>query len=141
MRLIVILLLMTSGFTARSQERVVISPEKPEPGQTVTVTLDPSVPGGPIPAGAAGVTLQFVNSNLYDLPYTMPLKKEGGKWTISFQLAPYAAFCTFKLMSGEITERPSADRLFEMVVYKNGSPCAMRFTTRAAACLTRWGNP
>lgn len=120
--LVVILLLITSGFTARSQQRVVILPEQPEPGQTVVVTLDPSIPGGPIPTNASAVTLQFVHSNLYDLPFTLPMRKEGGKWTARYKLAPYAAYCTFKLVSGNITERPAADKLFETIVYQNGKP-------------------
>src|SRR5690349_2060665 len=93
----VILLLITTGLTARSQERVVIAPGKPEAGETVTITLDPTVAGGTIPAGATAVTVQFVTSNFYDLPIRIPMVKTNGKWTASFRLAPYAAFATFQL--------------------------------------------
>ncbi|MGE7777698.1 TlpA family protein disulfide reductase [Chitinophaga sp. NPDC101104] len=137
--LFVILLLITTGLTARSQERVVIAPGKPEAGETVTVTLDPSVPGGPIPAGATAVTVQFVTSNFYDLPIRIPMVKTNGKWTASFRLAPYAAFATFQLTSGNTIERPAADRLYEVMVYKNGLPVRHALLYRGGSMAAQMG--
>lgn len=137
--LIVILLLIITGFTARSQERVVISPVKPEAGQTVTITLDPSIPGGPIPANASAVTLKFVTSNFYDLPIQLPMQREGGKWVARFGLAPYAAFATFSLVSGNVTERPAAGKLFEVMVYKNGKPVRSALLYRGGSLAAQMG--
>lgn len=136
---VVIFLLITTGLTARSQERVVLSPEKPEAGQTVTVTLDPSIPGGAIPANASAVTLQFTTSNFYDLPYRMPMTRQDGKWTTSFRVAPYAAFATFTLTSGDVTEKPAADKHFEVIVYKDGKPVRNAMLYRGGSVTAQMG--
>ncbi|RPD38115.1 TlpA family protein disulfide reductase [Chitinophaga barathri] len=116
------LLLLLSVFTAGAQQRVTISPAMPERGQTVTVTFDPSVPGSPIPADAAAVTLNFTYSNFYDLPWKIKMDKKEGKWVTSFKLAKFAAFATFTLISGDAADKPAAGKHYEVAVYENGKP-------------------
>lgn len=137
--ILVVILLLINGFTARSQERVVLSPAKPEAGQTVTVTLDPSIKGGTIPANVSAVTLQFTTSNFYDLPYRMPMRLDNGKWTTSFKVAPYAAFASFTLNSGDVVEKPAADKHFEVMVYRDGKPVCNALLYRGGSMTTQMG--
>src|SRR5688572_10871606 len=91
--------------TTLAQQAVVISPQYPERGQTVTVTYDPTAPGATIPANAATVTVVFSYSTFYDLAWKMDMEKKGNVWTTSFKLAPYAAFATFTLQSGDAIQK------------------------------------
>ena len=105
-----ILVLLLLPLFAGAQQRVTIQPAKPERGQTVTVTFDPSVPGSPIPADASAVTLNFTYSNFYDLPWKIKMDKQDGKWVTSFKLADFAVFATFTLVSGEAVDKPRRAR-------------------------------
>jgi thiol-disulfide isomerase/thioredoxin len=117
----ILILLLLPAFV-RAQQRVTISPERPERGQTVTVTFNPAVPGSPIPADAASVILNFTYSNFYDLPWKIKMEKKAGTWTTSFKLAKFAAFATFTLVSGEAVDKPAPDKHYEVPVFGNGRP-------------------
>lgn len=122
-KLIIILLVAAMAATKiYAQQRVVISPEFPERGQTVTITYDPSAPGAGIPPGANMVTLVFSYSNFYNLAWRMNMQRTGSKWTTSFKLANYTTFATFYLESGEAVDKPAKDRHYEIGVYKNKVP-------------------
>ncbi|MGO4290732.1 TlpA family protein disulfide reductase [Chitinophaga sp. RAB17] len=105
-----------------AQQRVVITPEYPEHGQTITITYDPSAPGATIPAAASPVTVVFSYSNFYNQAWRMNMQRNGNKWTTSFVLADYSTFATFYLESGEATDKPAKDRHYEITVFKNKVP-------------------
>lgn len=121
--LLLLLLLATWTVNATfARQRVTITPEYPERGQTVTITYDPTAPGAGIPATASAVTVVFSYSNFYNLAWRMNMQRTGHKWTTSFVLANYTTFATFYLESGEATDKPAADRHYEIAVYKNKIP-------------------
>ncbi|HEY8956555.1 TlpA disulfide reductase family protein [Chitinophaga sp.] len=124
MKKLTILLLVAAMAATKiyAQQRVVISPEFPERGQTVTITYDPSAPGAGIPATAGMVTLVFSYSNFYNLAWRMDMQRIGNKWTTSFKLADYTTFATFYLESGEAVDKPAKNRHYEIGVYKNKVP-------------------
>ncbi|MEZ2444411.1 TlpA family protein disulfide reductase [Chitinophaga sp. RCC_12] len=124
MKKLTILLLLAALAAGKiyAQQRVVITPEYPERGQTVTVTYDPAAPGAGIPVTAASVTLVFSYSNFYNLAWRMNMQRTGSKWTTSFVLADYTTFATFYLESGDAVDKPAKDRHYEVAVYKNKVP-------------------
>lgn len=105
-----------------AQQRVVITPEYPERGQTVTITYDPSAPGATIPPADSPVTVVFSYSNFYNQAWRMNMQRNGNKWTTSFVLADYSTFATFYLESGEAIDKPAKDRHYEITVFKNKMP-------------------
>lgn len=114
----ILLLIMLSFTVARAQ--VTIAPAYPERGQTVTVTYKPDGKG--IPADATAITLVFPYSTFYDVPYRLNMEKHNGVWSTSFKLARYATFAPFYLQSGDAVNRPAADKLYEVTVYKDKVP-------------------
>ncbi len=110
-----LLLLMLQGQAQTA--RVLIQPARPERGQAVTITYDAAATGSMITADAKSVTLVFSYSNLYELPYRIELQKVGTKWQSSFTAPRYATYATFYLQSGEQTDKPAADKHYELVIY------------------------
>ena len=108
--------------TAYAQQRVTITPQYPERGQTVTVTYDPTVAGAGINANATSVDLVFTYSNFYNLPWRMHMQRNGHIFTASFKLENYTTFATFTLESGEAVDKPAKDQHYEIAVYKNKVP-------------------
>ncbi|MGX5818725.1 TlpA family protein disulfide reductase [Chitinophaga lutea] len=115
MRYLILLLAVIFGGPLRAQ--VTVSPERPQRGQTVTVTFNPAKPvQGP-------VLLNFTYSNFYDQPWKMPLQHTGKGWTASFKLAPYAVFATFQVQAGDSLIQPGPGRHYEIAVYDDkGKP-------------------
>lgn len=111
--------MMMLSFTV-AHAQVTIAPVFPERGQTVTVTYRPDGKG--IPADATAVTLVFPYSTFYDVPYRIQMEKQNGVWTTSFKLARYATFASFYLQSGDGVNRPAADKLYEVCVYRDKIP-------------------
>ncbi len=116
------IMLTLTAYRMQAQERVIMTPQQPERGATVTITYDPKAPGATIPADAQAVTLVFTYSNLYDVAYRVPMDRQEGKWTTSFKLARYATFAAFHLQSGEAIDRPAPNKLYEVAVYDGKQP-------------------
>lgn len=93
--------------------QVTVAPQYPQRGQEVTVTYSP----GKQWAGAKEVTLVFSYSNLYSLPWKIAMQKRGTDWFTSFTLPDYAVYATFYLQSGDLVQRPAADRHYAIAVY------------------------
>jgi len=121
-KLTILFFLLTLGISAAyAQQRVTISPEYPERGQTVTVTYNPAA-GAAIAATAGKVDLVFTYSNFYNLPWRIHMERNGNTWTTSFKLEQYTTFATFILESGEAVDKPAKDRHYEVAVYRNKIP-------------------
>jgi len=112
----VLMLPMLALLQAKGQA-VTIKPAMPHRGDKVTITYDPAAPDAKINASAQAVTVVFSYSTFYDLPYKMPLKKEGAIWTATFTAGRFATFATFYLQSGELIQQPTADKQYTIPVY------------------------
>lgn len=119
MRLFSTLMIAVLLFAQARAQSVILRPERPERGQDVTVTYFPEHKGSVIPAATKSITLSFSYSNLYELPWKMPMKKNGDHWQVSFRLPSYATYATFYLESGDKIQKPATDKHYELAVYAN----------------------
>ncbi|MGV3529778.1 MAG: redoxin family protein [Flavisolibacter sp.] len=103
-----------------SQEKLQLLPAKPERGQEITIHYNPSAPGATISDTATAVEMVFTYSNLFEMPWRLPLEKKNGTWETHFKLPPYATYATFYLRNGETNDQPAADRHYAITVYENG---------------------
>lgn len=115
--IIYVLILMAAEAVA---QKVEIHPEYPERGQLVTVSFTPGTGAESINDRDTGVTLVFTFSNLYDLPYRVPMEKKGDRWQTSFRLARYATYATFTLESGNKVQKPAPDKHYPLAIYQKG---------------------
>lgn len=95
-----------------------ITPEKPQRGEKVTITYHPGVAGAVIGKNATSIVINFTYSTFYELPWKLPMTKQGEDWVASFVLQRYATFASFYLQSGEIIDKPAADQHYSIAVYK-----------------------
>lgn len=112
-----ILFLVLAFTQVQGQNALQISPQKPQRGQTVTITYDPSAKGALIGADAKDITAVFTYSTFYDLPWRIPLKKEGNLWKASFVVQRYATFATFYLQSGSQIDQPDKETHYHLAIY------------------------
>lgn len=98
-------------------QQVTVTPQYPQRGQQVTITYTPGVkqPATAVPQ------LVFTYSNLYELPWQLPLQKTAGGWQVSFPLQRYATYATFFIKDGNDTIRPVAGRHYPLAVYRADS--------------------
>jgi len=117
-----ILWLVTGIFSlaVQAQEKMQILPAHPERGQQITIRYNPASREAAISDTATKVELVFTYSNLYELPSTIPLKKNGSYWETSFVLPRYATYATFYVQSGEQKDQPEKDRHFAIALYDKG---------------------
>ncbi|SER49740.1 Thiol-disulfide isomerase or thioredoxin [Pedobacter rhizosphaerae] len=94
-----------------------INPTKVQRGDLITITYDPSLADGKIAADAPSVTIVFTYSTFYDLPWKMPMIREGNKWKATFVAGRFATFATFYLQNGEEIQKPATDRHYTLPVY------------------------
>ncbi len=94
-----------------------IKPEHPQRGAQVIITYHPDASGAKISNDAKNIDMVFTYSTFYELPWRLPMKKEGDSWVASFVLQRYATFATFYFQSGEQTDQPSADKHYSIPVY------------------------
>lgn len=109
--------LLLIGWSAFAQKRVQIIPEKPEIGKQVTISFRSAQPGlDEIPQ------LFLSYSNLYEMPTTITLERNGKYWQTSFVVPRYAKYASFYIKHGNTTYEDSARRHFELIFYKEGKP-------------------
>ncbi|GAB3922783.1 redoxin family protein [Mucilaginibacter myungsuensis] len=120
LRIFVLILGISLPMLASAQSALTITPEKPERGQVITITYRPGSAGAAIPAGAQDISLVFTYSTFYELPFKLPLTKNGDVWTTTFKLQRYATFATFYVQSGMLTDKPAADQHYAIPVYDKG---------------------
>lgn len=110
------MLLLLAIVQVRGQS-VTIKPEKIKRGDTVTISYDPTATYAKITPDAPSVTIVFTYSTFYDLPWKMPMIKQGRIWTASFVAGRFATFAAFYLQSGEQIEKPAADQHYTLPVF------------------------
>lgn len=110
--------LLVLAFMQVQAQVVQITPEKPQRGEKVTITYHPGAAGAAIGKDAAEVIINFTYSTFYELPWKLPMARKGNDWVASFVLQRYATFATFYLQSGEVIDKPAADRHYPLAVYK-----------------------
>ncbi len=110
-------LCLLSVLNAFGQRRILISPEKPEVGQKVTISFLPHQP-----LLDAEPQLFFSYSNLYELPSRLTLQKNGKYWQTSFVVPRYAKYASFYIEHGKGTYEDTARRHFDLIFYKEGKP-------------------
>lgn len=98
-------------------QKLKITPEFPQRGQTLTIQYNPKAEGATIPDTASGISLVFTYSNLYELPWKMKLNKVGEIWETSFVLPRYAAYATFYVQSANAKDQPAADKHYAIAVF------------------------
>lgn len=106
-------------------QKVVTTPDMPQRGQMFSVVFTPAKSGPQTPATQINdqdtvVTIVFTYSNLYDLPYRLPMTRKGDHWESSFRLARYATYATYTIESGNKTQKPAPDKHYTIPVYENG---------------------
>ncbi len=134
-----IFLLLFATVTLLRAQRLKITPAQPERGDTVEISYDPSAAGATIRPAVKGITLVFTYSNLYSLPWQMPLVKQGHKWVARFKLPRYATYATFYLRSGDVIDKPAPDRHYEIKVFKNGQPVEDSYLYKAYSLSAQMG--
>ncbi|WP_257668942.1 TlpA family protein disulfide reductase [Parapedobacter tibetensis] len=141
LKAILSVLLVIAGFTvyAKQQGGIRITPERPERNEKITITYDPRAMGAKIPDTATSVMLKFTYSNLYELPYELPLEKVGQVWQKTVTLLHYATFATFVVKSGDITEQPADQAHYEIYVYQDGKPVENTFLYRGYSLTAQMG--
>jgi len=115
---------MMSVVSKGKSQEVRLNPEMPARGQIVTITFTPlpftNNDTSKINDRDTGVTMVFTYSNLYNVPYRLPMQRNGNKWEASLSLERYATYATFTLESGTKIQKPAKDKHYELPVYDNG---------------------
>jgi thiol-disulfide isomerase/thioredoxin len=102
-----------------SQQKLSITPARPQPGDTITIQYNPKAAEATIGDTATQVDIVFTYSNFYELPNKIPMQIKEGNWQVSFVLPRYAVYATFYLQSGAQKDQPSPDRHFEIAAYNS----------------------
>lgn len=120
----VVLAIILTAVQGFAQNRpVIISPEKPEPGDKVTITYHPHHKASAIPADneQLWLVLDFAPF-LYHLPDEIEMKREGTSWTTSFELSEEFKFASFYFKSGETTDKGPNNHQYKLLAYDDGDP-------------------
>ncbi len=115
--LVVSLLLFSEAGSAVAQQAVGITPQRPKRGDEIIVTYHAGEAGSKIPANINELTLVFTYSTFYELPYRLPMQNVNGVWTAKFKVPRYATYATFYLESGDVKDKPSDSKHFEIIIY------------------------
>lgn len=97
-----------------------ISPAHPERGDEVTICYFPSRAGATIPDTVGSIHIKFTYSNLYSLPYILPMQKLVDHWEVKCKIPFYGTYATFYLESGSFRQQPGPDQHFALTIYKDG---------------------
>ncbi|HEU4608070.1 MAG TPA: hypothetical protein VFS31_08175, partial [Chitinophagaceae bacterium] len=116
-RFALILLAGVFSLSLHGQEKLQILPLHPQRGQQITIRYNTASKDATISDTATSVEMVFSYSNLYELPWTMGMKKNGLYWEASFVLPRYATYATFYVQSGSLKDQPEPGRHFEIAVY------------------------
>lgn len=103
-----------------AQEKLQILPGRPERGQKITIRYNTASKDAAISDTVSHVEMVFTYSNLYELPGTIALQKNGSYWETSFVLPRYATYATFYIQSGDQKDQPEPGRHFVIAVYDKG---------------------
>ena len=113
---------MLWGSAADAQGPLTISPQFPKRNQSVTISYNTAHPDAVIPDTVKNIDLVLSYSNLYEMPSSIPLQKNGNVWQATFALPRYFLFASFYLQSGAYIQK--ADSIFHYTIqaYENNKP-------------------
>jgi len=117
-KIILCFLFSVLAFLQAWAQSVSIIPEKIKRGDTVTIRYDPTGADAKIKPESLSVTIVFTYSTFYDLPWKMPMVKQGEIWTVSFVAGRFATFATFYLQSGDQVQKPGPDQHYALKVFE-----------------------
>lgn len=104
-------------YSSYGQQKLVVTPEYPQPGQVIHIVYNPEALGATIADTVSHIDLVFTYSNFYELPNKIPLTKKDGKWETSLLIPTYGVYATFTLQSGDMVDKLSATQHFPIAVY------------------------
>lgn len=110
-------LLIISAVSGYGQDKLIITPEFPQQGQTITIRYNPSAKGATISDTVSHIEMKFTYSNFFEMAWNIPLSKKDDYWETSFTIPRYGAFATFLLLSGKLTDQPAPKKHYEIAVY------------------------
>lgn len=116
-----VILSVTSSALAQKQT-VTIQPEKPQQGETVTITYHPDSPDAKITSPDSLKLVLSYAPYLYSIPDEFEMNKTENGWATGFELSENFAFATFYFKSGEKTDKNAEGHEYEFFAYENGLP-------------------
>ena len=119
--LIVCIFIFASAHFSKAQDAVIISPEKPQVGDEVTISYNPNAENAQI-TGADEIFLVFERSRFYELPDELNMKKNGDTWQTSFKVPEYATYANFYIESGKTKQKTPSGKNYEVLVYNGDKP-------------------
>lgn len=107
------------------QQKLIITPEYPQPGQMIHIVYNPDTPGATIADTVNYIDLVFTYSNFYEQPNKLPLSKKNRIWETNLLVPKYGVYATFILQSGNQADQLSPTKHFPIPVY-NGTKRVVR---------------
>ncbi|HTM97510.1 MAG TPA: redoxin family protein [Pedobacter sp.] len=133
LRYLTLVCLVCFGFSSYAQKELVrINPEKPEIGQTVTISFK-AKNKDLIP------TLLFSYSNFFEMPNSLPLQLNGELWQTSFVVPRYAKYASFYIMQGDSLYRPDVKSHYEIIFYKQDKPVFDTYLYKSYSLASQMG--
>ncbi len=102
------------------QQTVTIQPEKPQPGESVTITYHPDAPDAKITSPDSLKLVFNFDAYLFSVPGEVDMKKTDKGWSTSFKLSDQFAYGSFYFKSGEKVDKNIDEHLYEFFAYKEG---------------------
>lgn len=116
LRCFLIFCLIFVRFSSYAQRELIkINPEKPEIGQTVTISFNSK-------NRVLAPILVFSYSNFFEMPNQLVLELKGEQWQTSFVVPRYAKYASFYIKQGDLTYRPDAKNHYEIIFYNQNKP-------------------
>ncbi len=134
------LLFLQMACTTQSQNAVEIVPAHPERGDRVTITYHTDAPDAKIPPDAQQVQIVFTYSTLYQLPYTVNMKRKGDQWQFSFIVPRYFTYATFYFKSDSLIDQPAPDRHYALAAYSGNQRVKNGYLYEAYSLPAQMGN-
>ncbi len=133
LRFLTLVCLLFGGFSSYAQNaRVKIDPEKPEIGQTVTISFNAK-------NKELAPTLLFSYSNFFEMPNSLPLQLNGEQWQTSFVVPRYAKYASFYIKQGDRIYRADAKNHYEIIFYKQNKAVFDTFLYKSYSLSAQMG--
>jgi thiol-disulfide isomerase/thioredoxin len=111
------------------QKTVTIQPEKPTPGDTVTITYHTESPSAKIKSPDS-LKLIFSYPPSISQPKIYEMEKDSNGWTINVPLSKHFTFNSFDFKSGKMVDKNKHLHLYDFFAYKNREPVKGAYLTK-----------
>jgi thiol-disulfide isomerase/thioredoxin len=132
----IIFLCITSVQTKAQQQTVTIQPEKPAPGDTVTITYHPDSTEAAIKSPDSLKLVFSYEPHRFSQPGKFSMKKAAAGWTTDVPLPKQFDFGSFYFKSGQQTDKNMDGHQYELFAYKNGIPVKGAYLDKARGIKT-----